>query len=92
MIKTKLYQYTSSNGTATIPINLEIGRPKILYQLSAEKGKILTNGTIEVRHTIVPEEELKLWDEIDKEIEDTPVDEYEEIDYKSLLDIITGNE
>lgn len=67
MTKQKIYQYTSSNGTILTSIDLEIGNPTILYQLGAEKGRILTNGIVKVHYVTVPENEVNLWQEI-KEI------------------------
>ena len=93
MTKQKVYQYTSNKGTVLTTVDLEMGNPKILYQLSAEKGKILTNGTIKVHYVTINEKEIGLWTEIDS-VEEPPVSipEIDEVNYKELLDIVTGEE
>ena len=98
MRQTKIYKYSSSHGTIITPINLEIGNPTISYRLTADAKKILTNGTIRVEITEVVEEDIKLWEEVDKTEEELIFEEgleqgeevEEEVNYKKLLDIITG--
>ena len=58
----------------------------------------MTNGTIRVEITEVVEEDIKLWEEVDKTEEELIFEEgleqgeevEEEVNYKKLLDIITG--
>lgn len=98
MRQTKIYKYSSSHGTIITPINLEMGNPTISYRLTADAKKILTNGTIRVEITEVVEEDIKLWEEVDKTEEELALEEglgqgeevEEETNYKELLDIVTG--
>lgn len=99
MRQTKIYKYSSSHGTIITPINLEMGNPTISYRLTADAKKILTNGTIRVEITEVVEEDIKLWEEVDKTEEELALEEEfkqnektEEVNYKELLDIIVGEE
>lgn len=66
MIKTKMYRYLGRNGIITSPILLENSSPIIMFDLKAEENKILTNGIKETYNTIVFEDELKDWYEIEK--------------------------
>lgn len=91
MTKAKVYQYTSTKGTVLTSVDLEMGNPKILYQLGAEKGKILTNGITKVHFITIPENEIELWQEITEE-ELSIGSNDDKIDYKQLLDIITGGD
>ena len=91
MTKDKFYQYTSKNGSVFTSVDLEIGEPAVFYQLGAEKGKILTNGSEKIHYVTVHENEVSFWKEILENEDSTPKDEGEEIDYKKLLDIITGD-
>ena len=58
----------------------------------------MTNGIIRVEITEVVEEDIKLWEEVDKTEEELVLEEEleqseeveEEINYKELLDIVTG--
>lgn len=67
MKKTKLYRYVGRNGTVTTPVLLDDIKHYIYYHLSADEGKILTNGEINTFATDVPEDELWLWKEIKEE-------------------------
>lgn len=66
MIKTKMYRYLGRNGIITSPILLENSSPIIMFDLKADENKILTNGIKETYNTIVFEDELKDWYEIEK--------------------------
>lgn len=100
MKKTKMYKYTSTQGVIITPINLEIGNPSISYRLIADAKKILTDGNIRVGAAEATEEELELWQEVDKTEEELALDELienenlegDETNYKELLDIVTGAE
>lgn len=95
MKKTKIYQYSSSKGTVLTAVNLEIGNPKILYQLIAENDKILTNGIIRTHCVNTIAEEIHLWQEVEKTEEEKmqqSASNDSDVNYKLILDIITGNE
>lgn len=66
MVKVKQYRYIGVNGILTTEILLEGIKNTIVYKLSAEEGKILTNGKVLVNTISVLEEDLDLWKEIDK--------------------------
>lgn len=65
MIKTKMYRYLGRNGIITSPVFLENATPIIMYDLRAGDGKILTNGEKTIYNTIVFEDEVNNWQEID---------------------------
>lgn len=67
MKKTKLYRYVGRNGTVTTPVLLDDIKHYIYYHLSADEGKILTNGEINTFATDIPEDELDLWKEVEEE-------------------------
>lgn len=64
MKKTKLYRYVGRNGVVTTPILLDDIKHYLYYRLSAEEGKLLTNGEQKVQSITIPEEEVSLWREI----------------------------
>ena len=101
MTKQKIYQYTSNKGTVLTTVDLEMGNPKILYQLKAEKGKILVNENNRVENITIPQQELHLWQEVDKTKEELQKEEeyYDNFfqnsnkpEYEQIIDILTGNE
>ena len=63
--KTKLYRYVGRNGIVTTPVLLDGIKHYIYYHLSANEGKILTNGEIQTFATDIPEDELDSWKEVD---------------------------
>lgn len=65
MIKTVLYHYLGTNGTIISPVHIEDTYYVRKIRLTAESGKKLTNGHIITSTTIVPEEEVDKWAEID---------------------------
>lgn len=65
MKKTIFYRYLGTNGTIESPVHLEDIYYVRLVHLTAEKGKMLTNGVKVVSNIRVPEEEVELWSEID---------------------------
>lgn len=65
MKTTKLYRYIGYNGTITSPILLEGINHLVLYELRADGGKILTNGTRTAYKVTVEEESISNWKEIE---------------------------
>ena len=65
MKKIKLYRYVGRNGLITSPVLLDDIKHYVYYSLSAEEGKILTNGEERRYYTTIPEEELSDWHEIE---------------------------
>jgi hypothetical protein len=64
MTKTKMYRYIGYNGVITSPILLEDAKHRVLYELRAEHGKLLTNGEKELYVVLVEEEDIKNWHEV----------------------------
>lgn len=63
--KKKVYRYIGKNGFVTTPVIL-LGVEGIpMYVLSADIGKILTDGNSFLKTVKVFEEELSAWTEID---------------------------
>lgn len=88
---TEVYIYQGNNGTITSPVKIpEIESTKKI-RLGADPKKILTNGNEKTRMKEVYEEEISLWYEVDATEEDYKsgliVDR---VNYKELLDVITG--
>lgn len=65
MKKTKIYRYLGRNGIITSPVFLDNIEKINMLQLVAEKGKILSNGEEFIYMTIIFEEDLNKWVEID---------------------------
>lgn len=63
MKKTVLYRYVGTNGTITTPIHLEDIYYTRMIRLTPDAGKILSNGSIQVKGITVPEEEVSEWHE-----------------------------
>ena len=66
MIKTKVYRYLGRNGIITSPILLDSIEPIPMLKLTAEKGKLLTNGEEKVKAKLIFADELKDWYEINE--------------------------
>lgn len=66
MKKELLYHYLGTNGTITSPVHLEDIYYVRKLKLTADKGKILTDGNTRNFSVIIPEEELDKWEEISK--------------------------
>ena len=66
MKKTIIYRYLGTNGIIESPVHLENTYYVRLYRLIAEEGKAITNGDKVLRSTLIPEEELDQWYEIEK--------------------------
>lgn len=64
MKKTVLYHYLGTNGTITSPIHLEDTYYIRKIRIVADKGMILTNGTVFKQSVLVPEAEVENWKEI----------------------------
>ena len=65
MKKVKIYKYIGRNGTITSPILLD-GIVKIdMYHLTADEGKVLTNGDVKLHSIHVYVDEVDNWIEID---------------------------
>ena len=65
MTKTKMYRYLGRNGIITSPVLLDKVEPIVMYELRAGVGKVLANGSKFLKSTLVFEDELKDWIEID---------------------------
>lgn len=65
MTKTKMYRYLGRNGIITSPVLLDKIEPIVMYELIASEGKVLTNGGKHFKATLVFEDEVKDWTEID---------------------------
>lgn len=65
MTKTKMYRYLGRNGIITSPVLLDKVEPIVMYELRAASGKLLTNGEKSLKSTLVFEDEMKDWTEID---------------------------
>jgi hypothetical protein len=65
MTKTKMYRYLGRNGIITSPVLLDKVEPIVMYELIAAEGKVLTNGEKSLKSTLVFEDEMKDWTEID---------------------------
>ena len=59
-----IYRYLGTNGIIESPVHLEDTYYTRLIQLTADEGKVLTNGETEVLSVIVPEEEVENWKEV----------------------------
>lgn len=65
MTKIKMYRYLGRNGIITSPVLLDKVEPIVMYELRAANGKLLTNGEKSLKSTLVFEDEMKDWIEID---------------------------
>ena len=59
-----IYRYLGTNGVIESPVHLEDIYYTRLIQLTADEGKMLTNGEREVNTITVQEEEVKNWKEV----------------------------
>lgn len=65
MTKIKKYKYIGRNGTVISSVLID-GAEKInMYCLTADEGKILTNGHQKLPSVYVYEDELNTWQEIE---------------------------
>lgn len=65
MKKTVTYKYMGTNGTIETPVYIEGAYSICLVQLSADQGKILTNGQERAFMIKVPKAEVDDWKEVD---------------------------
>lgn len=61
-----IYRYLGTNGVIESPVHLEDTYYTRLIQITADEGKVLTNGVTELDVVRVPEEEVQNWTEIPK--------------------------
>lgn len=66
MKKNKMYRYLGRNGIITSPILLENIEPIPMLTLTAEDGKVLTNGEKTIKSITIFVDELDEWFEIDE--------------------------
>lgn len=66
MKKQTTYKYLGTNGTLETPIHLEGIYFIKYYKLTADAGKILTDGVKKVTSVKIAEDELDKWSEIDR--------------------------
>lgn len=66
MTKTILYTYFGTNGVITSEVHLENISALKKVRLTADKGKVLTNGTVSLEIVVTTEENADNWKEIDK--------------------------
>lgn len=64
MTKQVIYKYLGTNGVIESPVHLEDIYYVRLYRLTADEGKILTDGVKKLKIVKIPEEELENWSEI----------------------------
>lgn len=64
MTKSVLYKYLGTNGIIESPVHLEDIYYIRVIALTADEGKILTNGVRKLHSIRVPEEEVENWKEI----------------------------
>lgn len=64
MTKEKLYRYLGRNGILTTKVFIEDAKHIVLYSLTADEGKVLTDGTRTTDNVLVYEDELSNWKEI----------------------------
>lgn len=67
MKKQVFYRYLGTNGVLETPIHLEDIYYVRIFRISAEEGKILTDGNVKVYAANVSESELDNWAEIDED-------------------------
>lgn len=65
MKKTNLYRYLGRNGIITSPVFLNNTEKIDMYHLTADKGKILTNGEEFLYSVTIFAEDLNKWVEIE---------------------------
>lgn len=63
MIKRKIYKYFGRNGVIMSLVDLDYQNRMEMYQLTADKNKILTDGEKTVFNIVVEEKDLNKWTE-----------------------------
>lgn len=66
MTKTILYTYFGTNGIITSEVHLENVPALKKVRLTADKGKILTNGVVSLEVVVTTEDSADSWQEVDK--------------------------
>ena len=66
MTKTILYTYFGTNGVITSEVHLENVPALKKVRLTADKGKVLTNGAVSLEVVVTTEESADNWKEINK--------------------------
>ena len=66
MKKTKKYRYLGRNGILTTHVQLEGISASVIYVLTADEGKVLTDGEQMLKVVSVYEENISNWHEIDE--------------------------
>ena len=64
MTSRKIYRYLGRNGILTTHILIEGANYIPLVELTADKGKVLTNGEKTVYAVVVEESDVNSWSEI----------------------------
>lgn len=64
MTKTILYTYFGTNGIITSEVHLENISALKKVRLTADEGKILTNGVVSLDTVVTTEESVDSWKEI----------------------------
>ena len=64
MTSKKIYRYLGRNGILTTHILIEGANYIPLVELTADKGKVLTNGEKTVYAVVVEESDVNSWSEI----------------------------
>ena len=64
MTKTVMYEYLGTNGTILSPVHLEDVYYTRINVLTADLGKILTDGTNYQKSVRVSDEEVSNWKEV----------------------------
>ena len=64
MTSRKIYRYLGRNGILTTHILIEGANYIPLVELTADKGKVLTNGEKTVYAVVVEESDINSWSEI----------------------------
>lgn len=64
-VKEKIYKYLGRNGILITKILIEDIKPIPMVNLSADEGKILTNGEKFVYSVTIEKDEINEWQEVD---------------------------
>jgi hypothetical protein len=67
MKKQVIYKYLGTNGVIESPIHLEDIYYVTNVRLTAEDGKVLTNGEQTAHSVTIPEDEVDTWSEVGQE-------------------------
>lgn len=69
MTQRKKYRYRGINGTIISTVLLEGISKTELLEITADKGKMLTDGNLVIKTALIPIENLSKWSEITDELE-----------------------